>query len=127
MSNDRVSLSIEEIDARIATLRKDAKELLDKASKLEELRQLAIEFGDPEGNSQENKMGEADERFPYRGMGTKQAAIKFLRKIGEPQGATAIAKALIRGGKTTRSVMFHRTVNNTLEDASEKNGSELVK
>jgi hypothetical protein len=134
MSDARISLSIVGIDARIAEERRLAKKHAEEATRLEGLKQLALEMGVPIGDEQtrpepsDNKDdGAANISLPYRGMGTKLAAIKYLRLVGKPQGATAIANALLAGGKETTAKAFYRTLDNTLADAAKKKNSELIK
>jgi hypothetical protein len=134
----QISLSIPEIDAEIADLRKRAAELNDRADNLETLRELAIHYKDAGKKPSKAKTGrpkvprepksmESGTDLPYRGMSTKMAATKYLREKGEPAGSTEIAKALIKGGITTTSKLFHRTVDNILSTAAKRKHSELVK
>jgi hypothetical protein len=46
MTESRVSISLDEIDRQIATLRAKAKSLLDEADRLEALKLLALEVGE---------------------------------------------------------------------------------
>jgi hypothetical protein len=137
MADGDISLSLKDIDAEIVAVVGQIKALTERKEKLEGLRQLAIDIGSRK--DQRSSKAKAikpeditiielpDPAMPYRGWGTRVAAIKYLRAVGEPQGAGAIADALIAGGKATTSKFFHRTVDNTLKNAAKKKSSELVK
>lgn len=119
MPNSRISLSLEEIDGKIADHRKRAKEHIKQADDLERLKKLALDLAKPESPE--------DPVLPYLGMSARMAAIKYLNDKGAPAGTTEIATALVQGGIETNSKTFYRTLFNTLKAASKKKSSELVK
>jgi hypothetical protein len=135
MKDTNVSLSIPKMRAEIAELRA-------QADKLEELLELAISRAESETKSATEEPGRGrgrprvtvprqnlfGEPVPaYRDVGTKIAAIEYLRRKGSPAGATEIARALVEGGKKTSSKAFNRTVDNTLEKAAKKQNPAVEK
>jgi hypothetical protein len=128
---EHVSLSLADIYARIAKPRALAKEHEEEASKLEAFKRLALGIGSLqaarplEARIKSSLLG--DPISAYREMGTKQAAIKYLKSKRNPAGATEISKALLAGGKQTVSKAFHRTVDNVLSHAAKKKVPEVRK
>ncbi len=54
---------------------------------------------------------------PYEGLGIADAAIRFIREKGSPQGTRAIADALLARGLTTKSNNYTATVYSTLDNS----------
>jgi hypothetical protein len=131
--NETISLSLVEIDARIAEERRKAKEHSDAAEKLESLKKLAIRLGTPTSRGTTPKVNPippaagSTSVTDYAGMGTKMAAINFLRQRGRPARTVEIARALLEGGKSTTSKKFYRTVFNTLTEAAKTKKTEIAK
>jgi hypothetical protein len=135
---ENVSLPISKMRAEIRELREQADKLNERANHLTDLLELAISYAEAEAKPKSkrgrpavtvppraNLLGEAVSR--YRDMGTKDAAIDYLRRKGKPAGATEISLALIDGGKQTGSPQFNRTVDNTLIGAAKRKNAVVEK
>lgn len=133
MAQDSITLSLEEIDAKVAALRKEA-------DRLEEFKRLAIGLGlvkqvpsrrRKDAKSEHENVNDSFDIVqpsgPYAGMGIRLAAIEYLRRKGSAEGATRIAQALSSGGKLTASKSFHRTVDNMLRADLKKKNPEVEK
>ncbi len=84
------------------------------------IEEFTGQSGDDAGEGAPSKRVTVGLSREYRGMTIADAAIKFLKAKGAPQGTSEIATALRLGGIGSNSKNMYRTVYNTLSGRMDK-------
>lgn len=119
MSTSRISLSLDDIDAKIAELRRQANDILGQANKLEQLKDLAVQLGTPIESSDHGSVSTVNlpPRFRLRSLTTpaerppnrKAQIARFLVAYGPHERSKIIENMGIPEG-TVNSEMRDRTI-----------------